>query len=451
MYINNQNFMILGVSKSGYAVAKHILEHGGKCFLYEDFNVGNVKNKVDELVEAGAELVKRENFVNLIDNIDALIISPGVPINHEVAVRAKRSGVKILSELEFGYNCLLPTIVGVTGTNGKTTTCSLIKNILDKAEKDSLLVGNIGIPITSKLDIINSNKICITEVSSFQLESVSGFCPHISCILNIKPDHLDRHYSMDNYIFLKKRIFSQQKTSEYCVLNYDDEIVKNLEPDVKSKLIWVSCNQVVRGSYLLNNSLYYNQEEIIQLNQLPIDGKHNVYNALFAIAVCKLLGVDNQAIKMGLQEFKGVKHRIEKIFSFNQVDYYDDSKATNVASTLVAIDCMKNPTILILGGSEKGEDYLPLFEKIKHSNIKHIVLTGQSKFKMLDCAGAVGVGNLTLTSEFDHAVKIAQNLAEAGDNVLLSPSCASFDFFNNYEERGDRFVKLIGESFETNK
>ncbi len=448
MFIPNQAFMVLGVSKSGYAVAKKILECGGKCYLYEDKRTDKIITNLDELTSLGAVYVRREMFEETLNVVDVLVVSPGVPINHEVAVKAKRLGVRIMGELEFGFNCFSPTIVAVTGTNGKTTTCNMIDSVLSCANIGKSLVGNVGVPITSKISEITASDVCVTEVSSFQLETVNALCPHISCILNVAPDHLERHYTMDNYVFLKKRIFKNQKASEFCILNFDDPVVKNMKEEVKCKLIWVSCKEQVQGAYLNEDKLCYMGDEIIDINDLTVKGIHNCYNALYAIACCKILGIDDATIRNGLKEFKGVKHRIENVGEIDGVFYVNDSKATNVASTLTAVNSMVRPTILILGGSEKGESYDPLFMALKDSLVKHIVLTGDSKYAMLDSVGRIGVGNVTLTSDFDCAITIAKSLAKEGDCVLLSPACASFDSFENYEQRGERFCKILGLNFE---
>ncbi len=446
MYIKNQNFLVLGVSKSGFAVANHILSKGGKCFLYEELSSSKIDSAISELIELGAVRVNKETIDQLLIQIDVVVISPGVPINHEVAIKSKNLGKRIVGELEFGYLQFLPTTVAITGTNGKTTTATLIDAILCEYGAKSLLVGNVGVPLTSKVCDADENSICVAEVSSFQLETVSSFCPHISCILNIAPDHLERHYTMDNYIFLKKRVFKNQKESEYTILNYDDEIVRNFTSDVKAKIKYISLNQRVDGAYRIENKLFYNDEFIIEQESLALKGEHNVYNTLFAICACKLLGVDNQSMFKALTSFKGVKHRMELIANIHGVDYYNDSKATNSASTITAIQNITKPTILILGGSDKGESYIELFEKIKLSAVRHVIIMGATRLKMFESAVSVGYSNITLTYDFTTAVKIAKLIASEGECVLLSPACASFDSFSSFEERGDRFRAIVEES-----
>ena len=445
MNVCTQKFIVLGVSKSGYAVAKRVLLLGGTCFLIEELKSPKIDRAIEELIELGAKRVVQNEVDSVIEQADVLVISPGVPINHPVAVKCKQQAKRIIGELEFGYLQFNPTLVAVTGTNGKTTTVSLIDAILKDAGINSHLVGNVGTPLTATVSDVKREDVLVAEVSSFQLESVNAFCPHISCILNVTPDHLERHYSMDNYVFLKKRIFKNQRESEFAVLNYDDQTVRSFFSEVKAKVLWVSTKEKVDGAYLLDGKLYFKDEMIIEENSLKLKGEHNISDALFSIAATKLLNVPTVHIANALKEFKGVKHRTELVCTKNGVDYFNDSKATNTASTISAITTMTKPTVLILGGSEKGEKYDNLFEKIKEYGIKQTILTGASRFNMLDSAGRIGFHSVTVTSNFSDAVKIAKLFAKEGDCVLLSPACASFDSFSSYEERGETFIKLVEE------
>ena len=445
MYLKTQKFLVLGASKSGFAVVKYLKENGAKCWVFDELKNPKAQDAIDKLKELGVSNLTFRQAEEKLNEIDVLILSPGVAINHELAVKAKRLGKRITGELEFGFSQFFPPVVAVTGTNGKTTTVTLIYAILNAAGVKNKLVGNVGVPITSKLDEVDRETVCITEISSFQLESIYAFMPHITCVLNVSPDHLERHYTMDNYIFLKKRIFKNQRESEYCILNFDDEKVRAFFPEVRAKVVWVSLKEKVRGAYLSEGKLYFFDEYIMDESDLNLSGDHNVYNALFAICVSKLLGVNNEVIAAALKEFKGVKHRVELVCKKNGIEFYNDSKATNTASTISALSAIKKPTVLILGGSEKGENYDVLFEKIKESSVKHVVLTGASRFNMLESSGRVGVADITVTEDFLIAIKIATLIAADGDAVLLSPACASFDKFSGFEERGDAFIKAVGE------
>lgn len=445
MDLKRQCYLVLGISKSGFAAANYILHTGGKCKIYEETNSDRVKEKISLLTEKGAVDVTKNETDAIMSGVDVVVLSPGIPINHKVAVEAKRQNIRIISEFEFGFESLFPRTVAVTGTNGKTTTVSLISHILKCADVKTSVVGNIGYPITEKIEEIKSADVCVAEVSSFQLESIYKFAPHIACVLNVSPDHLERHYNMENYIFLKKRLVKNLTQSEYAVLNFDDKTVAEFADETSGKIIPVSTLQNYGGAFMQGDKLYYKNREIIRTNEIPLTGKHNIYNTLFAIAVCSLLGVDTGTIKDGIKSFKGVKHRTEVVLEKNGIKYINDSKATNTASTITALSSMTQPTVLILGGSEKGEVYDELFKTIKSAPVRHVVITGASRINMLESAGKVGVGDLTVVKNFDDAVRIARKIACEGDAVLLSPACASFDSFSNYEERGDRFTRLAEE------
>ena len=445
MYVNCQKFLVLGVSKSGSQAAKYILSRNATCYFYEEMRGGKIENAKRELQTLGGIEATAETVEEILKKIDVLVISPGVPINHPIAVKAKSLGKRIMGELEFGYENLIPTFIAVTGTNGKTTTVSLIDAIMKEAGKKAELVGNVGVPLSSKIDKADKDALFIAEVSSFQLESVSAFNPHVACVLNIAPDHLERHYSMENYIYLKKRIFANQRESEYAVLNFDDGTVKSFYTDLKSKIVWVSSEEEVDGAYSKDGTLFFKGEKVMEEKEIPLGGKHNVYNALFAIASCMLCGVNAETASRAIRGFKGVPFRNQFVGEKNGVIFVNDSKSTNTASAETAIKATKIPTVLILGGSEKGESYVKLFENIKNSAVKHVVLTGRSRRNMLAAADEAGYSDVTMCADFDVAVKAAAMLAKEGEEVLLSPACASFDAFSGFEERGERFNKIVGE------
>ena len=445
MYVKNQKFLILGVSKSGLAAIKYLLGEHAVCYFYEEMTSEKITAAKQEITALGGVEITADRIDEILEVIDVLVISPGVPINHAVAVKAKSKGVRIIGELELGFIAFTPPFIAVTGTNGKTTTVSLIDAILKEAKIDGKLVGNVGVPITSEIAGADKDTVFIAEVSSFQLESVSAFCPHISCVLNISPDHLERHYTMENYVFLKKRIFANQRESEYCVLNFDDETVKGFYTEVKAKVLWVSIKEEVDGAYKKNGALYFKGEKILDVSELPIFGEHNEYNALFAIAAARLMGIDTETIVRAVKNFKGVPFRNQLVAERGGVKFVNDSKSTNTASAITAINACVEPVVLILGGSEKGESYDKLFECIKNSTVKHVVLTGSSRRNMLISADKAGYYDITMCPDFDCAVKVAALMAESGDKVLLSPACASFDAFSSYIERGERFNKIAGE------
>ena len=445
MIINSNKFLVLGVSKSGFSASSYLLSKGAVCYIYEQNELHKIKEKKDELISKGAIFLSNDNVDETLKYVDVIIISPGVPINHEIAIKAKNLGKRIISEVEFGFFCAFPQIIAVTGTNGKTTTVSLIDSVFSESGKKTLLLGNVGCPVCDRIDEIDRSTYCVTEISSYQMESTCNLRPDVACVLNISPDHLERHYSMENYIFLKRRLLANLTESEYAVLNYDDQIVRDFNKSTKAKIIYVSANEEVDGAYKKDGALYYKNSKILEINQLRLQGLHNEYNALFAIAVAKLYGINDQIISNSLANFKGIPHRIQLISEKNGINVYNDSKATNTTSTISAIKCMKGGTVLVLGGSNKGEDYSNLFNEIKNSKIKHIVLTGETKKDMLNCAIKVGLENFTSTKNFEEAIKYAYMICNQGENLLFSPACASFDRFSGFEERGNYFTKLIGE------
>ncbi|MBQ7642313.1 MAG: UDP-N-acetylmuramoyl-L-alanine--D-glutamate ligase, partial [Clostridia bacterium] len=439
MYLKKDKFLIVGISKSGVGATELLLKKGAKCYIYDDNMSEAVKNAEQELSGKGAITVLKDELASAIDSVDVVVLSPGVAIDHEIPVKARRSGKRIIGELELASLYLSVPVIAVTGTNGKTTTCTMIDCILSGAGIESVLCGNIGTPLSSVIDKLTDNSVVVAEVSSFQLETVSRFTPHIAVMTNITPDHLSRHYNMENYVFVKSKILACQRESEYAVLNYDDPTVRKLAENLKSKVVYFSLKSEVNGAYLSNGKIFYKGKFIVDAASLPVSEEHNILNALAAICVAEIMGLSEEQINENLGRFKGVKHRIQFIKSVKGVDYFNDSKATNSDATAKAIDAMRKPTVLILGGKDKGLNFDGLFEKIKKSSIKHAVLTGESRFRLLDSARSCGYECVSMTDDFTAAVKLASVIAESGDAVLLSPACSSFDKFTDFEERGDKF------------
>lgn len=444
MIFKSKNFLVFGLSKSGYSVTKELLKLKANCYIYEENDNLYQSGNLGELVELGARRVTTDTVFELLKNIDVLVVSPGVAINHRLCVKARELKIRIIGELELGYLLIKSPIIAVTGTNGKTTTVSIINKIFENANISHELVGNIGVPITSKVDKLQEHDaFAITEVSSFQLETIHNFTPHIACILNITPDHLERHYTMENYVYLKERILKNLRESEYAILNADDERIVSFAKNIKAKIIWVSLKNLNANARYEDGYLYYNNVKISQFNNGALKGEHNIYNALFAVAVAKIVGIEDSIISTALSEYKGEKHRIEFVGNFNGVDYYNDSKSTNTGATISALKTIKTPTILLLGGKEKGENYDLLFNEIKNSKVKAVIVCGESVKNMTASAINVGIVNLHIVNGLDQAVALADFLAFEGDTVLLSPSCSSFDRFSGYAERGEYFCELV--------
>ncbi len=443
MYLKKEKCLIVGVSKSGFSACCFLLERGARCFVYDDAETDTVKATEKTLAEKGATAVYKSEISELLPEITMVVLSPGVAIDHDIPVKAKKLGKRIIGELELASEFCVSPIIAVTGTNGKTTTCTMIDDILKSGGVKSVLCGNVGTPFSSVLDKLGYDTVVVAETSSFQLETVARFTPHIAVVTNITPDHLSRHYNMENYIYLKSKLLSNLRESEYAVLNYDDKIVRNFAEKTKGKVVYFSAENEVNGAYVSDGTIFYKGKRIAELSMLPVSGEHNVLNLLAAVCVAEITGMTDEAIFEGIRGFKGVKHRIQYVKTVAGVDYYNDSKATNADASEKAIDAMKKPVVMILGGKDKGLDFDALFEKIKNSQVKSVVLTGESAPRLYETAAKAGYENAFVASDFEIAVRLAALIAKSGDAVLLSPACSSYDRFSSFEERGDEFIRIV--------
>lgn len=443
MYLKKTVFLVVGASKSGIGITELLLKRGAKCYVYDDGESDRVKENVAFLVDKGAIATDKTEVFSLLRKIDAVVLSPGVAIDHEIPLAAKKLGKRITGELELASTFCPSPIIAVTGTNGKTTTCAMIDAVLKSAGISDKLCGNVGTPLSAVADDLTPDDVAVVEASSFQLETVRTFSPHVAVITNITPDHLSRHYNMDNYVFVKSKILSNLTETEYAVLCYDDPIVRSLDEKTRGKVVYFSVKEEVNGAYVSEGKIFYKGKYVADLSDLPISGIHNVYDALACLCVAIIMGVDKDDVVEAFKNFKGVKHRIQFVRNVNGVDFYNDSKATNVDATVKAVAAMSKPTILILGGKDKGLDFTPLFEGIKGSKVKAIVATGESAFRIAECAKKCEFGEVSMTGDFNLAFYLAKKMAERGDAVLLSPACSSFDAFTDFEQRGDAFIKLV--------
>ena len=442
MYLKNQTFFVLGLSRSGKAAAEFLLSQGALVYIYDDANSERVEKTAQELEKKGAKRVVKEQIVKLPDVCDVLVLSPGIPIDHSLAVAFKRKKKAVIGETELAARYIKTPVVAVTGTNGKTTTVSMIAETLCKGGFNAKACGNIGTPMIEMREM-DETGVAVAEISSFQMETLNSLCPHIAVVLNITEDHLNRHYNMENYVFLKAKLLKNLTESEFVVLNYDDVVVRGFAEKTKAKTVWFSTRERVQGAYFADGALYFKGEKILAATDMLTDGLHNVQNALACIAVAKIMGVKSADIAAVLTSFKGIKHRVEYIGTVNGVAYIDDSKGTNVDATVKAVSCMKKPTLLLLGGKNKGYDYAKLFAVLKKSAVRHAVLYGENRYVLLKSARENGFESVTVCENFTIAVKVASLVAKMDETVLLSPASASFDEFAGYEERGDRFVEIV--------
>ncbi len=442
MYPKQQTFLLLGLSRSGKSATEFLLAQGAKTYIYDDVGGERVEKTANELTAKGAIWVQKENIAKTADICDVLVLSPGIPIDHPLAVSFKRKGKAVVGETELAARNMRCPIIAVTGTNGKTTTVSLLAEILRTGGYIANACGNVGTPMIDFCGMPQDG-VAVAEISSFQMETLNSLCPHIAVVLNVTEDHLNRHYNMENYIFLKAKLLKNSSEAEYAVLNYDDTVVRTFAEKTKARVVWFSVRERVQGAYYENGDLYFGEEKILSANELFAGGLHNIQNALAAIAAAKIMRIKNEDIAKVLSSFKGIKHRMELVGEIGGVQYIDDSKGTNVDATVKAIQTLKRETVLLLGGKNKGYDYTKLFAVMRKSSVVHAVLYGENRYELLKCAREQGFEDFSLCNRFAFAVQIAVMQAKSGQAVLLSPASASFDEFASYEERGDTFVQIV--------
>lgn len=446
----DKRVLVFGAAKSGISATKLLQNNGANVILYdanEKLRKEDFKDKFD--IENRFLLVAGDFLEDLEKSIDLLVISPGIPIDHPIVEKIRKQGVPVWGEIELAYRFAQGKIIGITGTNGKTTTTSLVGEIIKSYFEEVYVVGNIGNPYTDIVSKTNENSITIIELSSFQLETVHEFKPDISLVLNITPDHLDRHHTMDNYIKMKENIAMNQGSSELCILNYEDPILRKMASRLQTKVFYFSSERKLsEGIYLDGEDILYAYGDETQLicnvDELKILGKHNYENTMAAIGIAIKLGVPMEHIKKALINFKAVEHRIEYVTTIQGVAYYNDSKGTNPDAAIKAVQAMKSPTILIAGGYNKNSEY-DEWIKTFDGKVKCLVLLGETKEKIAEAARRHGFTNIIMVNNLKEAVEISAREAKAGDAVLLSPACASWGMFENYEQRGNLFKQYVKE------
>ena len=446
--IADKNVLVVGLGKSGIAATEAMIKLGAKVSVQD--------SKREE--DTDKELLKflKENDVKLylgqipedLSGFDMLILSPGVSPELAFIQEAKAGGAEIVGELEIAYRLAKGTFVALTGTNGKTTTTTLVGEIFKAAGKSSYVVGNIGVAVISKALETREEDWLVTETSSFQLETVKEFKPKVSAILNLTPDHLNRHHTMENYGLAKANIFAKQDENEYCVINGDDELCVGIAKKAKAKVVeFSSTRELEKGAFLKDGNLVIVNEDgealhLCHKSELRILGKHNIENALAAAAICYYAGIEIPVIAKTLKEFAGVEHRIEFCGDINGVKFYNDSKGTNVDAALTALRALEKNIILIAGGDGKSQDFMPFVENFNGS-VKHLVLLGRDAKIIAEAADKCGFKDYSFAKDMEECVEKSFELAVEGDNVLLSPACASWDMYKNFEQRGDHFKSVV--------
>ena len=444
MFENNKIF-ILGLARSGYQAAKYLISRGNTVIL----NDGKDEDKMDpeqvkELRDLGVELIFGSHPDDILDSsFDYLIKNPGVPIDHKYVLKARELGIEVINEVEMSFR-LLPEgvkVIAITGTNGKTTTTTLTYEIMKKAFGEKVfLAGNIGYPVSSILKDVKSGDIIVTEVSCQQLENMDKFRPDVALMTNLSPAHIDFLKSYENYKRVKAKLFKNQTINEVAILNIDNEDVINETKHIKSTVKYFSSKGEINGCYVKDDSIYYYGEKIISRDQIFIAGMHNVENCMAAISIVKEFGVSNDIIVDVISNFRGVEHRLEYVDTIEGRRFYNDTEATNIKCTQIALSSFDKPTIIILGGLERGQDFNELTPFIK--NVKAIIGIGQCRERVLEYGKSVGIDTYIyehLRDGFDKCYEVS----DEGDIILLSPASASWDQYKECEVRGAEFKKKV--------
>ncbi len=448
--MKDKKVLVVGAGKSGKAAAQAMVKLGAKVSVQD--------SKPEDEVDFQLEVFLEDRHIDCywacepedMSQFDMLILSPGVPPGLPFIEKAKAAGAEIIGELEIAYRVGCGRYVAITGTNGKTTTTTLVGEIFNEAARKTFVVGNIGVAVISKALSADEDSWLITETSSFQLETIRDFQPEISAILNLTPDHLDRHKTMQNYIDAKARIFENQTKDQYCVLNYDDEECRKLMENCNAAPVPFSRKEELDfGAYVKDEKIVVKDadgkvSEICGTEELQIPGAHNLENALAACAIAHFAGIDAAVIAKVLREFRGVEHRIELCNEIDGIRFVNDSKGTNPDAAIRAIEAMKQNIILIAGGYDKGasfDEFVAAFQ----GRVKAMVLMGKTATKIKEAAEKAGFTNSVILKDMEACVREAYRLAQPGDVVLLSPACASWDMYTSFEQRGEHFKACVRE------
>ena len=445
MDLKNKRVLVAGAGRSGVAAGR-LLRSEGEYVTLQDVKEEAKLGSTAELGAGGFELYLGRNPDEIVHNFEMVVLSPGIAIDTPFVKAAKRLGIPVIAEIELAFAFATCPITAITGTNGKTTTTSLVTEIM-RRRYSTAVVGNIGIAFSEHVKGLGEGDWIVAEVSSFQLESIDKFRPKISAVLNISPDHLNRHKTMETYIATKERIFANQQDTDFLILNHDDTVCREMAGRSAAKVVWFSRLQelpegIFRDGDKIVARAHDDRQEVIRISDMQIIGDHNVENAMASTAMCLAAGIPIEDIAAGIRSFKGVEHRLEFVKRLRGVDYFNDSKATNVDSAVKSLEAMSKPVVLICGGSDKGADFEGLVGMFA-GRVKHSVVIGEVSSKICEVLRAHSITDYTRASTMGEAVAIASGKAGTGDVVLLSPACASFDMFDNFEQRGREFKKFV--------
>lgn len=440
----NKKILVLGMARSGYEAAKYLIKHGNAVILNDGGSEEKQKKEqVEELRELGVTLIFGSHPDDLLDDsFDYLIKNPGIPIDHKYVLKSRELNIEVINEAEMAYR-LLPesvTLIGITGTNGKTTTTTLTYEMIKESGKRVHLAGNIGYPLTSFLDKLEDNDIIVMEVSCQQLENMSEFKPHIALMTNLSVAHVDFLKSYENYKRVKLKLFKNQDANDIAILNIENDEVMEGTKDIKATTKYFSSNREINGAYYKDNALWYYGEKILDRDKFLLAGNHNVENALGAMMIAKEVGVDNEFIVKVLTTFKGVAHRLEFVDEIDGVKYYNDTEATNTKCTQIALNSFNCDIVLILGGLERGQNFHDLDKYM--GNVKEIVGIGQCRNRVKEYGTELNI-NTQIFETLDEAMDYINEIKQSGEVVLLSPASASWDQYKQCEDRGDEFKEKI--------
>ena len=444
MELRGKRVLVVGLARTGVATALFCAARGARVTATDSRTQSEIGEMVAKLQDVGVTLEFGGHQEKTFLEQDLIVPSPGVPADEAHLQAARAKGISIWSEIELAFRFLRGRLIGITGSNGKTTTTSLVDHILKTAGMQTILAGNIGTPLIGCVEAMKDDTWTVVELSSFQLELIDTFRPNIGVFLNLTPDHLDRHHSMEVYGAAKARLFENQTGEDAAVLNADDAATTPFAPSLP-RLYWFSRKQrVAQGAYVRGEEIVFRQdgaeESLLKLQDIPLAGAHNVENALAAAAVARLAGASPAAIAKGVSSFAGVEHRLEFVAEIAGVRYYNDSKATNVDATRKALDAFPGRILVILGGKDKGSDYTVLQKPLREKAILALLIGAAAEKIEKQVSGSVA---LERADTLERAVETASHAARRGDVVLLAPACASFDQFQNYEHRGRVFKDLV--------
>ena len=447
MRIRGKNVLIIGAGKTGVAAAK-VLHNLGACVTVCDIKRDYLlTDTLQQLKDIPVKVITGGYPDLSAIGIEMIVISPGVPLNIPPVVSAAKLGIPVWSEIELASTMFDAPIVAVTGTNGKTTTTSLLGQMFQDAGMATVVAGNIGVPLVGEVNKITSEHVVVLEVSSFQLEAIHFFRPKVGIVINLTPDHLDRHRTMEEYKEAKQSLFRNQGPGDFAVLNFDDVWVKSMAAAVEGEVIFFSLRHTLdTGAYLSGKDICFSYQgettRICSTDELYIKGGHNVENVLSAICAGMLMGIKPESIRYTLKSFKGVKHRLQLVDEIEGVKYINDSKGTNPDATIKAVEAYSEPVILILGGKNKGSNFGDL-AKFVSTRVKEVIVLGEAAPEIIAALEGENYRKYSHVETLEQAVAKAARIAQPGDVVLLSPACASWDMFNNYEERGDLFISQV--------